>query len=620
MNRAEFMACSLAFHAALLVVAVLLPAPFPSRPAYTSTDLTYVEVGEKPERAASGNAPEPEKAAAFDLESLDPDIRGRLALAVPEGLVLKEDMAGMGERIRAAASAGRPVQSTNPNPGSSNTGNSETPPREPAKAAERAGTGSPESGTSGAGRAEADEAGEPAPPGEAPVQVRPELAADAAMDSPAGRVATDRKSLNFKCQAGWPPPAMLSVDVDAGGAGRGTKWSARPDRDWIIVAPKSGQGTGRIKAGVLASGLETGYHEGTITLTGDEPGSGECELAVTLMVLPEDPGRPELPHFAWDDYMDGGCQVCHLPKELMPSADFMMRPEFCGLCHNPAGMASGSLPGPGGHPVMVNVTSGRARFPTGGAVEGGAYSDKMSTHLLGGDKVVCVTCHNVMYKPGDYGRTWELASAGDGKNYRLARGGWAGMGYLVPKVYVTRQLAPPPDRLSGLGTFMVSPSGYEYDEAEGLIRFKEPPVKGSFVYVTLSNPYLRMPTANNAMCYDCHSQNTHQGMNCLVCHAAHGTSNIMAVRENIRIPGGSVRRVAFRAYSGGNSFAGGGGVPSGVCEVCHTKTSVHKNGGGRPAHRDGTDYTGSDCTRCHGHDAGFTADVGGTPVAVIPAP
>ncbi len=606
MNRTEFIACSLAFHAALLVLAVLLPAPFPSQKAHTTTDLTYVEVEQAPEQPAPELPSWPEAASIIDLSSLDPDIMGRLAPSVPGGLVLREGTQAIAERIKTAASTGTAGNSAH----ASDKAFPKAAPEAAAQPVENI-TRNADTGAEKTVPSQQEDETAPAQDNEDTTSV-PELTANAAPDSEVGRVTTHRKSLNFRYQEGWPPPSMLDVDIDTAGDGEGPEWTAKADRDWILVAPARGKGKGKIQVGVLASGRDTGYHEGTVRLKENMPGSGEIELAVSLMVLPKDPGIPELPHFSWDDYMDGACKVCHLPKELMPSADFMMRPEFCSLCHNPAGMASGSIPGRGGHPVMINATSGGARFPTGGTVASGAYSDKMSTHLLGGDGVVCVTCHNVMYKPGDYARTWELASPEEGLSYRLAKGGWAGMGWLVPKVYVTKSLTPFPDRLSGLKSFIVRPTAYEYDEAEGLIRFKEPPGKGSFVYVTLSNPYLRAPTANNTMCYDCHTCNTHQGLNCLVCHTAHGTSNIRAVREEIRIPGGGLERVVFRAYSGENSFSGRGKDPSGVCDACHAMTSIHNPAGRRLVHADGRDYTGSDCTRCHKHGSGFTADAGGS--------
>jgi len=388
----------------------------------------------------------------------------------------------------------------------------------------------------------------------------------------------------------------MTVMVSTDGLG----WRAASDKQWITLTPATGKGNGEMGVGVLASSLEPGYHEGTVKLTLDGQGGASDSLSVSVMVLPKDAGTPELPHFAWDDYMDGNCKVCHLPKELMPSPDFMGRPEFCGLCHNPSGMAAESLIGKGGHPVMVNVTSGGSRHPSWGTVDSGPYSDRMATHLLDGSTVVCITCHNVMYKPGDFGRSWELASSTDGMVFELAKGGWSQMGYLVPKVYVTDRLMPMPDRLSGLRAFMAKPSTYTFDEAEGTIKFNRPVSNGAYVYVTLSNPYLRVPTSNNTLCYDCHFENTHEGLSCLTCHIMHGTTNIKAIRQKVRTPSGALRSVVFRSYSGPGSFADGIRGSDGICDVCHDT-------GFGNTHKHKRDYRGRNCTSCHTHSFGFAA-------------
>jgi len=415
-------------------------------------------------------------------------------------------------------------------------------------------------------------------------------------DAHAKGIRTGKSSLNFKYQKGWPAPGVIRMSISSAGPG----WRASSDKQWIMLSPATGKGDDEIGVGVLATSLEPGYHEGTVSLTPDGQGTEPAAISVSVMVLPEDPGTPELPHMAWDDYMDGNCKVCHLPKALMPSPDFMSRPEFCALCHNPSGMAAESLIGDGGHPVMVNITSGGSRRPSWGTVDKGPYSDRMATHLLGGSKVVCVTCHNVMYKPGDFGRTWELASSTDDMVFELAKGGWSQMGYLVPKVYVTDRLMPMPDRLAGLRAFMARPSSYTINDAEGTIKFKKPVRKGAYVYVTLSSPYLRVPTANNTLCYDCHSENTHQGLGCLACHIMHGTTNIMAVRGKVRTSSGALRSVVFRSYSGPGSFADSIGDPDGICEVCHDP-------GQGKYHKDNSDYIGKDCTSCHPHSLGFAA-------------
>ena len=51
---------------------------------------------------------------------------------------------------------------------------------------------------------------------------------------------------------------------------------------------------------------------------------------------------------------------------------------------------------------------------------------------------------------------------------------------------------------------------------------------------------------------------------------------------------------------GPNDFADGDLVIDGVCEVCHTETTYHKNDGTGAAHN-----VGQQCTSCHQHSTGF---------------
>lgn len=587
MSRADFLISSLAVHAVLLIIAVLLPPPFPSPPGYTDTDLAYVEL-----------APE------YNTQNKDTN-----PLSIPVNTAMQ--MAGtVSVNIGGGSSApaGKSVLPSAPKP-DTQTSTSTAQPARPAQPQAQSGDGTParEGRPGGA---------QPAPQPRPAQPAVPTPAASAAQDSPMVAVATAEKgmvalvtgrdSINFRSQKGWPAPPMVRVDVRMeGGNGMAGKWRAEADHDWLIVS--GGGPGGQLQVGVMPVGLGVGFYQAEVRLVPYDTSAKGTALPVSLMVLPEEPGKPELRHFAWDAYMDGECKVCHLPDAVMPSPDFMVKPEFCALCHTKDGMAATKLIGQGGHPVGVKAGANGTRMPSYGTVLTGPYSDSMKSHLPNG-RVVCITCHNVMYKPGDYGRTWELAS-GEGKcGYMLEKGGWAAMGSLKPRVYITRGLTPAPKMYSGLDKFLVPPSGYVYDEREGSIRFDTPREPGDVVYVTLSNPYLRVTTENNAICYDCHTQNTHQGLSCMTCHAAHGTANIMAVRGTVRRPNAKAHKVAFSAYSGADSFATGTG--SGICEVCHTRTKYHTGKGVSGMRQNGNHHMSSDCTGCHTHENGFAAGRG----------
>jgi hypothetical protein len=74
--------------------------------------------------------------------------------------------------------------------------------------------------------------------------------------------------------------------------------------------------------------------------------------------------------------------------------------------------------------------------------------------------------------------------------------------------------------------------------------------------------------------------------------------------EPTSYPGIPQKDVRFFDNQGPNSFADGDATYDGICEVCHTQTSHHRNDGLAPnqSHNDG-----SRCTTCHSHANGFAA-------------
>lgn len=545
MNRTEFLSLSVAIHAILLAAAFLMPAPFPppKLPKY-SEELLYVQPVNI--EARSDRYHHTGKTAAY----------------------LSPPPSGQG--------AASPAVIAHPAP---------APAVHPAQPSTRLAAQS-------AAMTPAPPAPPPAPSSSLAASPAPEIKAVAERRVPAAMgVKADRETVNFKYQKGWPAPGMVRVRVNVLGTEGGGKvsWKVRADEDWLIVSPLSGAAPGLIRIGVDPGKVSVGFYDAAVTIVPSDAGVKGDEVDVTLMVLPKEKGTPYLPHSAYDGYMNGECKVCHMPEALLPEPDFMSKPEFCSLCHNPSGMAKAFVLSHGGHPLGVRAGDGGTRFPTRGTDPKGPWSDRLGTHLPGG-KIVCITCHNVMEKPGDYGRTWEPASSDDGVNWWLYKGGWDGMGYITPKVYLSESIAKMPKKVREMRRMEASPSDYAYDEREGVIIFKKPVPKLYSVYVTLTNPYLRITTEHNALCYDCHSENTHEGLNCLVCHRIHGGGNAKAVRDMVRTSNG-VKKVSFSGREGSGSFADGSG--SGICEVCHTLSGSHLK------------YRSKDCTGCHNHMDGF---------------
>ncbi len=85
-------------------------------------------------------------------------------------------------------------------------------------------------------------------------------------------------------------------------------------------------------------------------------------------------------------------------------------------------------------------------------------------------------------------------------------------------------------------------------------------------------------------CWDCHDPLT-------------PTGNLASIHTELWTPYSGARQVVFLNRTGPKSFADGDAVYDGVCEVCHTMTTYHRNNAsGSHQHN-----AGSDCAQCHDH-------------------
>lgn len=316
----------------------------------------------------------------------------------------------------------------------------------------------------------------------------------------------------------------------------------------------------------------------------------------------------ELPHYVWDASPQWGCTSCHVQPSgglLPPGFSYANDVSLCMSCHNAASSGHGrTVDSSRSHTIFTDVTSGGAMMPVFGVVTSGEYSDTMYTHLLGGRQVVCTTCHNVMQKPHDAGRAWEYTQALGGGVYKAAKGGWWDQGRADVRVYRDTTLWTPgysKDREAR----RLPPDSYSFDSAAGTVTLSAPAT--GYVYVSLDDMYLRAQGTDNTACADCHQTATHMALNCMTCHTAHNTANLSLVRESVRTPDGMLSGVVFTSATGANSFADGGAVRDGICEVCHTQTLYYRRDGSVLDNHTGTgiDYTGFDCTACHTHASGF---------------
>ena len=86
------------------------------------------------------------------------------------------------------------------------------------------------------------------------------------------------------------------------------------------------------------------------------------------------------------------------------------------------------------------------------------------------------------------------------------------------------------------------------------------------------------------------------------------------IKSTIKTPNSGEKAVKFFRPTGPNSFADGGEIRDGICEVCHTKTTHYRNdGSGTDQSHDNLDgKNGTDCFDCHSHSVGFKHGGSGT--------
>jgi len=318
--------------------------------------------------------------------------------------------------------------------------------------------------------------------------------------------------------------------------------------------------------------------------------------------------NPELQHYNWNANMTGGdCGYCHETSDKFLPPDYKYGPGFCASCHNAGGVGHDkSLQGKYGHSLFADTTGIGRKRPSYGNITAGENNNQPFARLKDGHLVVCVTCHNVMSKPEDPVRTWELTTTADQYAYALQYGGWSASGYAVPTVYRDTSLWTGPTYSKDKKDYIVPPSEYTYDENAGTITFVSQQDPSVYIYASLDYPYLRASSQDNRLCADCHTQPTHEGNNCLACHRAHNTYNLAGIRGAVRTPDLTERAVSFLSYTGTNSFADGDATYDGICEVCHTQTKYYRrDGSGFANHSGGFNYSGQNCTICHNHLAGY---------------
>jgi predicted CXXCH cytochrome family protein len=92
---------------------------------------------------------------------------------------------------------------------------------------------------------------------------------------------------------------------------------------------------------------------------------------------------------------------------------------------------------------------------------------------------------------------------------------------------------------------------------------------------------------------------------CVQCHDSHGSSNLFAIRTDIKPninSGTTISPMTFTSLTSSNSFDDGVNANR-LCVSCHTATTNHPGGA---AHLDGQSYVEQSCVACHPHTADFS--------------
>jgi hypothetical protein len=100
--------------------------------------------------------------------------------------------------------------------------------------------------------------------------------------TPETSIVLDRTQLTFGSVQGITTGAQtFSISNPTGGA---LNWSASDDKDWLSFSPASGSSGGVVTVSVDASGLPTGVHSGTITISAVNASSSPRTVSVILNV------------------------------------------------------------------------------------------------------------------------------------------------------------------------------------------------------------------------------------------------------------------------------------------------------------------------------------------------
>ncbi len=302
-------------------------------------------------------------------------------------------------------------------------------------------------------------------------------------------------------------------------------------------------------------------------------------------------GEKAIPH--------GECNSCHI-NHTSPGGQLTAvngNANLCMSCHNPSGTASGkpfenamkAIPGIIGNSHSWDVTA------INSALETNTPSNSEMALRLPGGKIICSTCHN------QHLQTYPPFLRADNTNDALCKDCHSarnvGLYSFNPSnkgshpVGITYNGVDPRLTATPVAPFSLVNSKIECSSCHQLH------------YATSTDGNLLKATNNSALCLNCHTYGTHMGMECLKCHQPHNNNktNIFLIGDSISTPSSGKKAVIFSAETGSNSYADGDATYNGVCEVCHTSTTYHRNNSsGNHSHN-----PAMSCISCHPHEDAF---------------
>jgi predicted CxxxxCH...CXXCH cytochrome family protein len=352
----------------------------------------------------------------------------------------------------------------------------------------------------------------------------------------------------------------------------------------------------------------------------------------------------------WDDTVGVTCNTCHGANAVNLTSGAHDRHlgvgYGCSACHVDTALDNATIKSGTGYTLHVNGfkdvriapsydndTNNANNYNTGTKTCSGIACHGGNAVVWTATSLSCDVCHartNDVNAPADvYDYVW---NAGTGTMSKIRSSDYTSRGHGLNGTLPWTGGTNP----GGKVCLDCHTNALPHDNAANPFRFR-PTINGSAV----------APDNVNTVCYACHNSSNFRehskavtgggssawghSQKCVDCHEVHGESNIFMVYDNIvwqdntatpdnatsnryGVPYFPASRatVTFTANTAGSNYASvvNGVAGSGICEVCHERTSQYQrsNANGKAGPQG---HSTAVCTGCHKHDGGFKGSGGG---------